>query len=367
MRPDFSRDVRCVLGLPFDAVTEQQAEQILRHAIKERVRCFLSTPNLNFAISCRDDAAFRQSVLHSDLSVADGWPIVAIARMIGAGIPERVTGSGLFERIAASELRPPVAVYFFGGPDGAAEAASKRLNTQSAGAVCVGFEAPGFGSVADMSTPSQLAKLNDAAADLVVVALGAKKGQAWIQHNLSRITAPVISHLGAVVNFAAGTVERAPRWVQRCRLEWLWRIKEEPALWRRYAGDGIAFARLFATQVVPCAIDQWFARRERQGAREARASIARNGQVLTLSMTGSWTVGNIATLRPLLEQACEANVAVVIELGRASRLDTAVIGSLLLLYGWQVNAGLGWRVPAPSLSAVRSLRLAGAHYLLTAV
>jgi len=88
---------------------------------------------------------------------------------------------------------------------------------------------------------------------------------------------------------------------------------------------------------------------------------------LTLSMTGSWTVGNIATLRPLLEQACEANVAVVIELGRASRLDTAVIGSLLLLYGWQVNAGLGWRVPAPSLSAVRSLRLAGAHYLLTAV
>src|SRR5258706_5997099 len=108
MRPDFSRDVRCVFGLPFDVLTEAQAEQALRRAIETRARCFLSTPNLNFAIACQTDAEFRQSVLASDLNVADGWPIVAAARLTGAALPARVAGSRLFERLVASSRRPAV-------------------------------------------------------------------------------------------------------------------------------------------------------------------------------------------------------------------------------------------------------------------
>ena len=79
--------------------------------------------------------------------------------------------------------------------------------------------------------------------------LGAKKGQTWLLRNHDRIKTPVRVHLGATVNFLAGTVERAPTALRKLGLEWLWRIKEEPHLWRRYWGDGLVFLAPFAN---PC-------------------------------------------------------------------------------------------------------------------
>jgi len=364
MRPDFSRDVRCVFGLPFDALTEAQAEQAVRRAIESRTRCFLSTPNLNFAIACQSDAEFRQSVLESDLSVADGWPIILAARLTGAALPERVAGSSLFERLVASNRKPPLSVYFFGGPDGAAAAACTRLNARDGGVICVGHDSPGFGSVAQMSTPAQLERLRAASPDFVVVALGAVKGQGWIRHNLARFDSPVVSHLGAVVNFMAGTVSRAPRWVQAARLEWLWRIREEPALWRRYAKDGVALVRLLATRVVPFAIDQWLARRDRHSQATAAVQSSDVDGGVRLRLEGGWSLNNLDALRPLLAAAFDKDGAISIDLGAVARIDSAVIGLLVLTQGAQVRAGRGWQIVGASGRAARSLHLAGAGYLL---
>ncbi|MFO1413336.1 MAG: WecB/TagA/CpsF family glycosyltransferase [Burkholderiales bacterium] len=248
------RDVVGILGLPFDAVTMDDAVARVRAAIVMRRPLFVSTPNLNFVIGCQDDAAFRGSVLASDLSVADGMPVVWMSRLLGTPLPERVTGSGLFERLRDDPLpsgHRPIRVYFYGGPPGAAAAAATRLAARSTAMTCVGHASPGFGSVEELSDDATIAAINDSGADFLVVALGAAKGQAWILRNRARLAVPVISHLGAVVNFEAGTVSRAPAWVQRTGLEWLWRIKEEPALWRRYGRDAAALARLCTQRLVP--------------------------------------------------------------------------------------------------------------------
>jgi N-acetylglucosaminyldiphosphoundecaprenol N-acetyl-beta-D-mannosaminyltransferase len=105
-----------------------------------------------------------------------------------------------------------------------------------------------------MSSAAIIDEINAAKPDFVVVALGAKKGQAWIQKNRGQLNAPVISHLGAVINFVAGSVERAPMVWQRFGLEWVWRIKQEPVLWKRYLLDGFAFAGLMVTKVFPLVI-----------------------------------------------------------------------------------------------------------------
>src|SRR5512137_1504589 len=147
---DDARDVVCILGLPFDAITLQDAVQRVRDAVHARRRLFLSTPNLNFLIGSRIDAAFRRSVVDSDLSVADGMPLVWMSRLLGTPLPERVTGSDLFERLRNDPLPPghaPIRVYFYGGPPGAAEAAARRLNAESSAMTCVGYESPGFGAV----------------------------------------------------------------------------------------------------------------------------------------------------------------------------------------------------------------------------
>lgn len=371
MPPDFSRDVVCVLGLPFDAIDMAQAEAAVRRAIRDRTRCFFSTPNLNFAVGCQWDAAFRNSVLQSDLSLADGWPVLMAARLLGIALPERVTGSGLFERLCKAPekkqgdaLHEPVSIYFFGGPEGAAQTACARLNASTASVRCAGFESPGFGSVDEMSSGQHLDSLNAADADFVVVALGAKKGQAWIQRNLQRIKAPVVAHLGAVVNFAAGTVRRAPPWAQWLGLEWLWRVKEEPALWRRYANDGVGLIRLLATRVLPLALYLRMHAPSPQALAEARVSAVHGPQQSVLRIEGAWTRANLRPMREALQSHVAHHQRVALDLGSVTCLDGAAIALLTLLYGWQNTAGLGWAVVAASAQARRSLHLACAGYLL---
>ncbi len=366
MQPDFQRDVCCVLGLPFDLVTQAQAEARLQAAARGRTRCFFTTPNLNFAVACFTDAEFRASVLQSDLSLADGWPIVAIARLLGIRLPERVAGASLFEGLCARGDAAPMKVYFFGGPDGAAQAACERINTSANGMRCVGFDSPGFGSVDEMSDAARLEQLNASGADLVVVSLGAKKGQAWIQRNLSRISAPLVSHLGAVVNFAAGTVARAPAWVQGLRLEWLWRISEEPALWRRYARDGGALLGLMVTHVLPHAVYLRFRRLSKRAVSDPQAVVERVADRTVIRLAGACTRDNLRALRDLLQTQTSHGQPIELDLSGVSFLDGSAIGLLALLHGWNMRLEATRTVADVSPSARRMLRWAGAEYLLGA-
>ena len=173
------RDVICLFGLPLDVVTMDETVQRVREAARKQQRLFLSTPNLNFLISCVRDAEFRQSIIDSDMSVADGMPLVWMSRLLGVPLPERVTGAGLFECLRTDPLPPgdvPLKVYLFGGPPGVAEAAGQTLNTMVGGLICVGYETPGFGSVEDMSAPDVLARINASGAEFLIVALGAING-----------------------------------------------------------------------------------------------------------------------------------------------------------------------------------------------
>jgi N-acetylglucosaminyldiphosphoundecaprenol N-acetyl-beta-D-mannosaminyltransferase len=362
--PDFSRDVHCVFGLPFDAITEAEAEQKLRRAIFERQRCFMSTPNLNFAVACLSDAAFRASVLQSDLILADGWPVIAYARLSDTRLPERVAGSTLFERIRASPVRPPLSVYFFGGPNGAAQTASQQLAAANGGVKCVGFDAPGFGSIEEMSTDEQIGRINRARPDMLVLALGAKKGQAWIQHNLTRLDVPVVSHLGAVVNFVAGSVRRAPGWVQSVGLEWLWRVREEPALWRRYASDGAALLRLLTQRAMRWASHPQLKAANPAAYANARIVVQHAEHTTRIVLAGPWTQENSAAVRAEFSKLSARQDAVTIDMADVTHLDSASIGLMALLYGWQLKLNRSWEMVNPSVAARHALRMAHAEYLL---
>lgn len=354
---DFQRQVHCVLGLPFDALDNEQAEQALLDRAQARRRCFFSTPNLNFLIASLSDTAFRDSVLRSDLSFADGMPIIWIARLLGVPIRHRVAGSTLFERLRAQRA-VPLRVFFFGGPDGVARRAGDVLNADRGPMVCVGAHAPGFGTLADMSRPELIAEINAARADLLVVALGAKRGQAWIEHNLPALKVPLVSHLGAVVNFVAGTVSRAPSRLGGLGLEWLWRIKEEPTLWRRYWSDGLALLRLFATRVLPSALGRG------HGGGAPVLNATDDGQRHHLALSGSWRAADLAPLRQALSAATAAPRHISLDLSGVGTLDSAALGLLLLLYGHQSRTGAGLSVGTVAAPLRRRLRLQCADYLL---
>ena len=363
-RAGFQRDVVCLLGLPFDVIEMAGAVDHVRRAAAEGTRCFVSTPNLNFAVTARGDAAFRDSVLHSDLNLADGMPLVWIARLLRLPIRERVSGAGLFERLVAHPA-PPVSVYFFGGPPGAAQAASDRLQAQASGVRCVGFDSVGFGSLSDISTDEHLARINRSGAQFVIVALGAQKGQAWIERNRPHLTAPLISHLGAVVNFAAGSLERAPARAQAWGLEWLWRIKEQPELWRRYWRDGRQFVFLLATRVLPYAVLIRWRGPTAHDAGGVSVSVAESPKGVTVTLKGSvWTRPTLQALRDLLTQLSATDVQqLCIVLEEVRWVDSAFVGLMLLAHGHFGRAGR-FVLQGANPGVARIFRFNGAEFLL---
>jgi len=361
---DFQRDVYCLLGLPIDAVDAPEAIRRIRDAAHRRNPCFLSTPNLNFLIGCRSDSQFRDSVINSDLSIADGMPLVWVARLLRIPLRARITGADLFEQMRISAAHP-LSVYFFGGKEGVAEAACRRLNAGPSGLVCVGFESPGSASVEELSTEESIARINASGADFVVVALGAKKGQAWIERNRARLYAPVISHLGAVLNFVAGTLERAPKWMRRWGLEWLWRTKEEPHLWRRYLGDGLALLGLLASRALPYA---WYLRRHKPDpahVANARADAHDEPRQYVIRLQGALTRHNIGVPRAGFSGAALAGKDITLDLIGVAYVDSAFVGLVMLLKAHQARYRRKLLVLAPEGPVMQVFRYCCAEFLFS--
>ena len=244
-----ARDAVALFGLPFDVGDTASIAARLAEAAGAGERVWFSTANLDWLVMARRDPAFRRTILESDLVTMDGAPVAALARAAGLSGASRVAGADLFDALRAGEGRTredALRVFFLGGREGAAERATEALRAGGGGLVPVGAVNPGYGDVAAMSGEDTIRAVNDSRADLLVVSLGAAKGQAWIAANRERLRVPLVSHLGAVVDFAAGTVSRAPALVQRLGAEWAWRIGQDPQLWRRYRTDAGALPGLLA-------------------------------------------------------------------------------------------------------------------------
>lgn len=323
-----------LLGLPFDQVNLDQAVEIIDRAIVSKRRCFLSTPNLNFIVQANCDQSFSESVINSDLVVADGMPLIWTAKLLGIPLQSRVAGSSLFERLQNTERDKPISVFFFGGQGDVAQQAAANLNRSSVGMVACGALNPGMGSVESMSSDKIIQQINTAQPDFLVVSLGAKKGQKWIMRNGEKLNATVISHLGAVVNFVGDQVQRAPRRWQEMGLEWLWRIFQEPLLWKRYFIDGLWFLRFMASHVLPLAIYQKCLQGRADKKMHLEIENDGDGGSVEMQLGGSATALNRVVLksgcRRILEQL-QAIPRVSINCADLDYIDSSALGTLMLL------------------------------------
>jgi N-acetylglucosaminyldiphosphoundecaprenol N-acetyl-beta-D-mannosaminyltransferase len=330
---DLSRNVYCVLGMPMDVGGMPSAVCNIETAAANRTPLFISTLNLNFLVNIQSDPNFRESLLQSDLCTADGMPIVWIARLLGVPIRSRIAGSDIFDTLKAEHnLAMPLKVFLFGGPEGVAAAACRALNAEPSGLCCVGSHYPGFGSVDGMSGDDVINKINSTDADFLVVSLGAKNGQSWLRRNQYRLLVPVRAHLGAVINFQAGTIKRAPRAMRRLGLEWLWRIKEEPYLWRRYWNDGRLLLRLLLTRVLPLAVWMgWLQLRYRRHGQDFVIRRVVSDASITICLSGSATARHVDKVIPALRDAIATKKLVVIDFLDTRAVDARFLGLLLML------------------------------------
>jgi N-acetylglucosaminyldiphosphoundecaprenol N-acetyl-beta-D-mannosaminyltransferase len=360
---DFSQPMFAVHGVAFDLVEMDVVIGRARAAFENRLRLVLSTPNVNNVVAMQRDGAFRDAVSRCDLIVADGMPIVWIARMLGVPA-RRIAGSDFFERLMKGEAGAR-RVFFFGGPEGIAARASDRLDGSSSALKGAGGLYPGFGSVAEMASPEVAAAINASAADFLVVALGTAKGQSWIEHIQGRLNVPLISHLGAVVNFAAGTVRRAPRLLQVSGGEWLWRIWEEPALWRRYFDDAKVLFRLLATSTLPLVLERMTGRLRGPGAPPVATVETLGAASRRLVLEGDWFGEDAArSLGQALNEITAADADIEILASRAGRVDLRTMALLIRLRGLQTARNRKLTIRQPSATFLAQLERHCAGYLV---
>jgi N-acetylglucosaminyldiphosphoundecaprenol N-acetyl-beta-D-mannosaminyltransferase len=254
VQDDFARRVYCVLGVPVDAITMDGLVDRIFQAATLHSPLFISTPNLNYLMLSQRDPAFRRSLLESDICPADGVGVLLICRLLGIPITSRVSGSDLPAALRAIQTSAGdvLRIALLGGEPGVGERACQAINAgDTERLLCVAAIDPGRMTAEKMSDPSIVERVNATKADFLLVALGAQKGQAWLLANRQKLTVPVVSHLGATLNFLAGAVNRAPEGIRKLGLEWLWRIKEEPKLTPRYVSDGLRLAWILLTRILP--------------------------------------------------------------------------------------------------------------------
>ena len=227
-------------GTGFDRITESEVVAVVREAINAGRGGRIVTPNIDILRQAQHNQRVRAYLDDADLIVADGMPLVWASKLSGTPLPERVAGSNLIWSLSEGLGRDGRSIFVVGGnpataaePDGATRAAA-RLAAGCPGLRIAGTLCPPYGFERDEESFADLCrKVAGAEPDLVFVGLGFPKQEGVINRLRAELPRAWFIGCGAAVNFVAGDVERAPRWMQRTGLEWAHRLGTEP---RRLAG-----------------------------------------------------------------------------------------------------------------------------------
>ena len=359
---DLSRNVYGLLGIPVDALDFPSLLRSMALATNAGAPFLISTPNVNFLVKSQINGAFRESMLLSDLCLADGMPLIWLANLLRIPIHERIAGSDLFGRLkSANETGRRLKVFLLGGAEGLAAAVGARLNAERSGLECVGVLNPGFGSIEEMSSPNIIDEINASGADLIAVFFGAEKAQAWLLHNHGRLLPPIRAQFGATINFEAGTVRRAPPMLRSTGFEWLWRIKEEPYLWRRYWGDGKALLAMLVTSVLPLMLS---GRRLRNLNELSIARREDHGSV-TIALSGAAVAAHVDDAVEQLRAALDSGKRLTVDVSNTQYVDARFFGLFLIVRKQLASRGQKLLFTGASAGLRRIFRLNRFEFLLS--
>jgi N-acetylglucosaminyldiphosphoundecaprenol N-acetyl-beta-D-mannosaminyltransferase len=241
-------------SLRLDPLTMSEAINSIRQAAQsdQPGQRIVVTANAQFAQIARANKRFYDILDRADMVVADGMSVVAASRLLGRPLPERIAGVDLVEELCREAACTGMTVYFLGGKPGAAEKAAANLRAEFPKLKIAGIDCPpmGFETQHDCSA-LVLSRIVAAAPDILFVGLGAPKQKFWMQEHRSSLPVKVMIGVGGTFELLAGDKSRAPLWIQRIGLEWLYRLLQEPRrLWRRYLIGNAEFIQVVLWQIL---------------------------------------------------------------------------------------------------------------------
>jgi N-acetylglucosaminyldiphosphoundecaprenol N-acetyl-beta-D-mannosaminyltransferase len=231
-------------GMRVAVLDRLEVEELICNRLRDGRGGWLVTANLEYLRQIRADPVVRGLVSRADVVVADGMPLVWAASLVGRPLRERVAGSDLIWTLSRRAATMGLSVYLLGGPHGAAQSAADKLERMYDGLRVCGAWAPEVARVPDRQQAREVAqRLADARADIVFVGLGFPKQDLLIDSIRDECPGMWFVGCGVSIEFAAGLVPRAPMYLQRVGLEWVYRLRQEPRkLFARYIIHDVPFA-----------------------------------------------------------------------------------------------------------------------------
>lgn len=234
------------LNTYLDNISMDDAVDTIDACAQQRRKAYVVAVNVDVIVKMEKDSYLQKITNEAELILADGKPLIWISKLQKRPLKEKISGSDLVPQLCRRAAEKGYRLFILGGKPGVAEKAKEKLEWSMPGIQIVGTYAPPLGFERD---PAQLEQINamitDSEADILLACLGCPKQEKFIYKNYLKYMAPVSVCAGATVDFLAGNVSRAPKWMSDHGLEWFYRFLQEPGrLFKRYFVDDVKILKL---------------------------------------------------------------------------------------------------------------------------
>ncbi len=233
-----------ILGVPFDNVKHGEALTMALESIGESRKhpFFIATPNPEMILTARKDFIFREILKNTDLNIPDGFGIILASKLTEKPLKERVTGTDLMQSVC-DHAPPGTKIFLLGAAPGIAEKARANLERKNPKIHIVGCYS---GSPGTEEEKHIIQMINESGAQVLFVAFGAPKQEFWLSKNIHLLHhVKLTMGVGGAFDFIAGEIQRAPDWMRKAGLEWLFRLMKQPSRIKRILNATVVFPVLF--------------------------------------------------------------------------------------------------------------------------
>jgi N-acetylglucosaminyldiphosphoundecaprenol N-acetyl-beta-D-mannosaminyltransferase len=235
-----------LMNTEIDNLTMDEILDAIDSLIKEDNCSYVVTPNVDHIVQLEKDEELKRVYENASLILTDGKPLIWISNWYKTPIKEKISGSDLFPRVCDLAAKKGYTMYLLGAAEGVADKAAKNLMDKYKGLNIVGTYSPPFGFEKDKVELKKIERqIQEVHPDILIVGLGCPKQEKYMYHHCKELDVPISFGLGASIDFEAGNIKRAPRWMSEHGLEWLYRITQDPKrLAKRYLVDDMKIIRI---------------------------------------------------------------------------------------------------------------------------
>ena len=219
-----------ILGVGIDKVNSQQAMVRIGEFIASGKSHQIVTANAEIIYQASKNEKMRNVINKAQMVTADGSGVVWASKQLGEPLEQRVTGIDLVNSICEQSAKDKWKIYILGSAPGVAATAAVNIRNKFPGCNIIGTHHGYFNAKEEKQILAELEQLKP---DVLFVALGAPKQEYWIADHLSDLGIPVGMGIGGSMDVLSGNVKRAPKWMQKMSLEWLYRVLIQPARFKR--------------------------------------------------------------------------------------------------------------------------------------